>query len=182
MIRLISRAVVVVVVLGSSAGVARAQYTEVQQQVIDRLTDSGYGQDCTNWLHTFCKCRMVTVEKVGGVKNAKDGKEIPGAFSVVTRYQWEDLLGKQGHTDLVLFFDANDRFLSFNNGETSAILLKHFDEARILLGVAKQLGKNGLKNLPDGLTRRLMEVLLDAVTVEDAYRTKMQMDFPGVAR
>jgi hypothetical protein len=173
MTRLTSRLALALTLVLASAGLANAQSYDVQNRVTAILQDPGYAQQCLNWIHTGCKSRGATIQEITGVID-QFGNAIPNYFAVNVRYHWTDLLGKQGTSDLVLFFDGNGRFQSFKNGHTTAILLTHFSEAKLLKAAAKVVLP--LVNNPEW--RQTLERLLDNADIERAYATKLVVDFP----
>lgn len=183
---LTGRVALALVLLCGTGGLAHAG-SDAKNRVLAKLQDGGYAEETLMWLHLGSTLRSAKAVSTGTVIDQNTGQVIPGAFSVQMRYYW-DFLGKEGYTDLVLFFDKDGRstLQGFNKGTTTAAVLKHFDELRAIAEVAKAVGKPAAKKAVEKvisnqdlreLVLSIIDSIIDIPTVEGAYRAKLSSDF-----
>ena len=87
-----------------------------------------------------------------------------------------NLLNKNpSFSELIYYFNANGRFLEFQKGKTSAVLFKHFDEARLAIAAVRELF---LANIDNPQDRRTVSDLLNNGKIEEVYHLKMRLEFP----
>lgn len=173
MSRLLSRFAVVVAVLCLNASLARAQPQEVIDRVKSKIESESFAKDCLFWIHTGSTSLGAEVRSVNEVVDLATGQVVPNNFKMNVRYNWDFLGTKKGYTEIWLYFDGNGEFLQFRNGSTTAALLKHFDEAKILKGFAKL----AVQLIDDDDLRRSLDYLISNVSVEKAFAAKLQNDF-----